>query len=134
MKRFILAGTLALLVPTIAACGNATSTSSKPAAAANAPAAGAQQLTVVGSDTMKFEPATLTVKAGQPVQVTFKNDGQIVHDWTLSNGVSSKAVALAQGKSSGSVVFTIDQPGTYTFICSQPGHEAAGMKGTITVQ
>jgi len=25
------------------------------------------------------------------------------------------------------------KPGTYTFYCPVPGHEAAGMKGTLTV-
>jgi uncharacterized cupredoxin-like copper-binding protein len=26
------------------------------------------------------------------------------------------------------------KPGTYTFYCSVPGHEQAGMKGTLTVK
>jgi uncharacterized cupredoxin-like copper-binding protein len=26
------------------------------------------------------------------------------------------------------------KPGTYTFFCSVPGHEAGGMKGTLTVK
>ncbi len=83
---------------------------------------------------MKFEPATLTVRAGHPVQVSFENAGQTIHDFTLKEGVAQPARAVAQGRQSASVTFTVDRPGTYTFICEQPGHEAAGMKGTLTVQ
>jgi len=28
---------------------------------------------------------------------------------------------------------TIDKAGDYTYYCAIPGHEAAGMKGTLTV-
>ena len=34
----------------------------------------------------------------------------------------------------GTGTFTIERAGTYTFVCSVPGHSDAGMKGTITVQ
>lgn len=50
---------------------------------------------------------------------------------------STRPAAGAEGAAGGqsaSGTFTIDRPGTYTFICSQPGHEAGGMKGTITAQ
>jgi uncharacterized cupredoxin-like copper-binding protein len=48
--------------------------------------------------------------------------------------VTTKVQALVQPKASGTATFTIATPGTYTFICEQPGHEQAGMKGTIVVQ
>jgi uncharacterized cupredoxin-like copper-binding protein len=33
------------------------------------------------------------------------------------------------------LVFTVDNiaAGTYTIFCDQPGHEASGMKGTLTI-
>lgn len=133
MQRFLPAVALALMVPALAACGNATASSSKPAAAST-PIAGAQQVMVKGNDAMKFDPDRLTVKAGQPVQLTFENTGQVIHDWTLSQGVPSRVTALAQGKQSSTVVFTIANPGEYTFVCVQPGHEAAGMKGAIVAE
>ncbi|HEU5090712.1 MAG TPA: plastocyanin/azurin family copper-binding protein, partial [Roseiflexaceae bacterium] len=32
------------------------------------------------------------------------------------------------------VTFKAPAPGTYTFLCTYPGHYAAGMKGTLTVE
>lgn len=41
---------------------------------------------------------------------------------------------LVAGGESKSVTFTVpSEPGDYTYICSFPGHFAAGMKGTLTV-
>lgn len=135
LSRFALAAALPLVVACSAGGGTATSSSSaKPAAPAVAGSGSAQSFTLKGTDTMRFEPATITVKAGQPVQVTLDNMGATIHDFTIEQGVAQKAQAIAQGGRQASATFTIAQAGTYTFICSQPGHEAAGMKGTITVQ
>ena len=83
---------------------------------------------------MKFDPATLTAKAGQPIQVTLNNGGQIAHDFDIADGPVQPVKITAQPGQSASATFTIDKPGTYTFFCSQPGHQEAGMKGTLTVQ
>jgi plastocyanin len=85
-------------------------------------------------DTMKFDPATLTAKAGQPIQVTLDNRGQLVHDFDISDGPAQPVKISAQPSQTASATFTIDKPGTYTYFCGQPGHQEAGMKGTLTVQ
>jgi uncharacterized cupredoxin-like copper-binding protein len=85
-------------------------------------------------DTMRFDPATLTARAGQPIQVTLKNSGQLAHDFDITDGVAQPVKITAQAGQTATATFTIDKPGTYTFFCSQPGHEQAGMKGTLTVQ
>jgi transcriptional regulator with XRE-family HTH domain len=46
-------------------------------------------------------------------------------------GSSTKTKTITGGQTSVSVDLT---PGTYTFFCSVPGHEQAGMKGTLTVK
>jgi uncharacterized cupredoxin-like copper-binding protein len=107
-------------------------------APAAAPAAGAapapQQVTVTASDDFRFNPSTITVKAGQPLQVTFQNGGQIQHDFTVQQGLAKPVTILEDGAKSGSTTLTFDKPGTYKFFCSQPGHDQLGMHGTITVQ
>jgi uncharacterized cupredoxin-like copper-binding protein len=42
--------------------------------------------------------------------------------------------ALAHSKTSSMANFAIERPGTYTFVCDQPGHALAGMRGTIIAQ
>ena len=121
---------LVVLFPILAACT---------APSANNPASGAtsstQQLTVKSMDTMKFDPATLTAKAGQPIQLTLDNSSdQLAHDFYITDGVPQPITISAQPGQKAAGTFTIDKPGSYTYYCNQPGHEQAGMKGTLTVQ
>ena len=103
-----------------------------------APAAGAalppEQVTLTGTDDFRFNPSVVTVKAGQPVEVTFQNRGEILHDFTAQQGVAKPVTILEQGGQSGATTITYDKPGTYKFFCLQPGHDQLGMHGTITVE
>jgi plastocyanin len=101
---------------------------------ASAGSAAGRQVTVRALDTMRFDPATVTVPAGQPVQLTLKNDGALIHDFVLSDGVAAPFKVEANGKASANATLTVLQPGTYTYVCAQPGHEAAGMKGTLVAR
>jgi nitrite reductase (NO-forming) len=131
MKRSLLVGLTALL-PVLAACTSATA--SKPSDGATPGSATTQQLAVKAMDTMKFDPPMLTARAGQPIQVTLDDTGALVHDFSITEGVSQPIKNVAQPGQKAVATFTIDKPGTYTYFCSEPGHEQAGMKGTLTIQ
>ena len=127
LTPLLLASGLLLLT----ACSSPANTSTAPQARASATA---QMVSVQATDSLKFEPSSITVKARQPVQLTLSNTGQMQHDWSLDQGAGQPVKITANAGQSASGTFTIQQPGTYTFICSVPGHAAAGMKGTITAQ
>jgi uncharacterized cupredoxin-like copper-binding protein len=131
MKRSFLIGFIALL-PMLAACTSATAT--KPPVGAASGSATTQQFTVKAMDTMMFDPPTLSAKAGQPIQVTLDNTGQLVHDFSITEGVSQPVKISAQPGQKAVTTFIIDKPGTYTYFCAEPGHEQAGMKGVLTIQ
>jgi plastocyanin len=97
---------------------------------------GAQQVLIVGLDAMRFDPPTLTVDAGTAIRLVFENKGQLVHDASFTEAVSGPGVKLtaASNASASSRSITFEQPGAYRFVCSQPGHEAAGMWGTLIVR
>jgi nitrite reductase (NO-forming) len=94
-------------------------------------AAGGGSKIEVTAKNLRFDPDALTAKAGQAVTIVLKNDDSIEHDLTVSDA-AFKVVAPASR--SGEKVLTVPKPGTYEFHCSVPGHEAAGMKGHITVE
>jgi uncharacterized cupredoxin-like copper-binding protein len=94
---------------------------------------GAQVIRVQASG-MLFTPNAITARAGQPVQLTLENHGPSIHDFTLTDGVAAPEKVVVQPGQSGTLTFTFEHPGTYTFVCSQPFHAAWGMKGTITVR
>jgi uncharacterized cupredoxin-like copper-binding protein len=132
--RLLLAPLVASLsLVALTACSSSTSTSAAPRPGAGDNAS-AQMVAVQASDSLKFEPDSLTVKAGQPVQLTLTNAGQLQHDWSLDQGAAQPVKIVANAGQTAAGTFTIQQPGTYTFMCSVPGHAAAGMKGTLTVQ
>ena len=79
----------------------------------------------------KFDPATINAKVGQEVTVNVKNNGAVLHDF-MSADLKVPSTLVDVGKTT-AVKFTPTAAGTFKFVCSQPGHEASGMHGTVTV-
>jgi nitrite reductase (NO-forming) len=101
---------------------------------ASASAADAQQITVTVGNSMSFAPASLTVKVGQPVELTLVNDGSLAHDFTLTGGVSGPFKLDSPAGQTTRGTFTVERAGTYSFVCSVPGHAPLGMRGRLVVQ
>ena len=79
----------------------------------------------------RFNPADVTVRAGQWVIVEFSNDDPVVHDWMVQS-VPNADVPARPGQTA-RLRFVLNEPGTYTVLCSIPGHAEAGMVGTLKV-
>ena len=80
---------------------------------------------------LKFDKTSLTAKAGK-VTLEMANPSQIPHAVAIKgNGVDVDGKTIGNGETSTASADL--KPGTYTFYCPVPGHEAAGMKGTLTV-
>jgi plastocyanin len=81
-----------------------------------------------------FAPSTVTVPNGKVV-LYLVNSGTISHDMIIRDSSGSKIAGSELISAGDSFVLTVDNiaAGSYTFICDQPGHEASGMKGTLTV-
>lgn len=95
----------------------------------------------------RFEPSSVTVKAGRPVHFVLRNEDPIDHEWIVGDesvhaehragtetahgerGTEQSIPALGDVRST----LTFDVPGRYAFVCHLPGHEAYGMVGTIIV-
>lgn len=91
----------------------------------------AKTITVTGTE-FAFAPAVISVKAGQPVTVIFKNNGTYPHNFTIAElGVHSATIQPGQATTA---TFTPTKKGSFTYECTVPGHADRGMKGTLTVQ
>jgi plastocyanin len=77
-----------------------------------------------------FDKKTLEAPAGT-ITIHLTNDSSVPHDIGVKgDSVDEVSDTVMQGE----VSLTVDlEPGTYTFYCSVPGHEAGGMVGTLTV-
>ena len=112
--------TLALL----SGCGGGGTTTTQPSGS-----------TKVSMTEFKFTPSDISVSAGKVVFFVVNDGNGTSHDLVIRDG-TGKTIAKSELVSAGdSTVFTVDNiaAGTYTIFCDQAGHEASGMKGTLTV-
>jgi plastocyanin len=93
----------------------------------------AREIVVTGMDTMRFTPETFTVAPAEAVTITFKNAGVVPHDLVTQGADENLHLVRVAGGTETRGTFQATRPGTYLFICTQPGHQAAGMLGRITV-
>jgi plastocyanin len=78
-----------------------------------------------------FRPNKITAKPGiATIKLTAKNG---IHDFTFHDAYSGFLLEADGGGGAQSKKIDL-KPGTYRFYCSITGHEALGMKGTLTVK
>jgi uncharacterized cupredoxin-like copper-binding protein len=108
---------------------------------------------ISAGDSFRFDPESVAVTAGETITFRVTNDGAIPHDFVLGDAAmqDEHEAEMADMASGGDMshdepnAFVIEpgetkemtwhmtQSGEILFGCHQPGHFAAGMKGTITV-
>jgi len=102
------------------------------------------------ADTMRFDPAQLTIKQGETVRFVIRNHGKVMHELVLGTAAALAEHAevmkrhpgmeheepymahVSPGKT-GEIVWLFTQPGEFNYGCLVPGHFEAGMVGTIRV-
>lgn len=82
-------------------------------------------------DALKFDPSEFTASPGQEIHVV--NEGMLEHDFIVDE-LDMATDLLQTGKEQTIKVPDDAEPGEYTYYCSVPGHRAAGMEGTMTVE
>jgi uncharacterized cupredoxin-like copper-binding protein len=123
MKRI---AALSALIICLAACGSSGSGSS----AYKEPTGPAVKTLNVDSGNTFFKPDTLVAPAGI-VKISLKNIESGSHDLVIK-GVPGFDLSVSGEGSTDAKKVELKQ-GKYTFYCTVPGHEEAGMKGTLTV-
>jgi uncharacterized cupredoxin-like copper-binding protein len=111
-----------------------TQSESTPSTSSSSGGGGGEELKLSAdpSGALKFDKTDLTAKAGK-VSIVMENPSSVPHAVAVEgNGVDKDGETVQPGGKS-TVTVTL-KPGTYTFYCPVPGHEDAGMKGTLTVE
>jgi plastocyanin len=102
----------------------------QPQPAAKGPG-GTLQLAASPTD-LAFDKTNLASKPGK-VMIDFDNPAALEHNVAIEQDGKELAASetITEGKTS---VSTDLAPGTYTFLCTVPGHAEAGMQGVLTVR
>ncbi len=94
-------------------------------------AAGPKTVSVTLSD-FTIAPADIQVPAGQPLEFNVTNQGPSAHTFTIVVDGQQRGTDLIQPGSSATLKVDALAAGSYDALCTVPGHEAAGMKATVT--
>ena len=124
-------GSTAAATSSSAGTGTSAATSSLSAAAGGA----STNLAIAAdpSGSFAYDKKTLSAKAGK-VTITMTNMAPVGHNITIQKGTSGSVLGATPTFQGGTKSVSLNlKAGTYTFYCSVPGHEQAGMKGTLTV-
>jgi uncharacterized cupredoxin-like copper-binding protein len=101
-------------------------------AVAHPSAAKAVTVKVTAGKPSEFHFTLSATSAAKPGAVVFDvtNKGSISHTFKIDGKVTP---LLSPGKSA-KLTVTFKKAGKYPYLCTVPGHAAAGMKGTFTVK
>jgi plastocyanin len=93
------------------------------------PARSATTVVTVSGKEFSF---TLSRKSGPRGSFVFKfkNVGQLAHDFKIAG----KKTALIQSGQTATLTVKLAKAGRYPYLCTVPGHAAAGMKGIFVVR
>ena len=97
---------------------------------ARSTASATPQKVTVGMSEFKFAITPKTVKKSVPVTFALTNKGTVTHNLKIGG---KKSADLAPGKKA-TLTVTFKKPGRYAYLCTLPGHAAAGMKGVLVVK
>lgn len=135
LHLFLISGMLSLLV----ACGRSDESSNG--------------ITISVDDNFRYSPSTFSVRAGQPVTLTFQNKSSVEHSFNILKGGEElehvleeahdeealheelffEMHAVAPGNSETKTFTAPSEPGDYVVFCSISGHAEAGVTGTMKV-
>ena len=127
--------------------GASASATGKPGDAAKV----SRTIAVNMSDSMRYEPAQITVKRGETIKFVARNSGKLKHEMILGPIKELKAHAELMKKfpdmehdepnqlvvdpgKTGELVWLFTKAGIVEFACLQPGHFEAGMRGKVAVK
>jgi uncharacterized cupredoxin-like copper-binding protein len=77
-----------------------------------------------------FKLSAKSIAKPGTVTFVFKNVGHVQHDFHISG----KTTPLIQPGKTAKLAVTFKKAGKFSYLCTVPGHAAAGMKGVFTVR
>jgi uncharacterized cupredoxin-like copper-binding protein len=108
-------------------------------------------ITITMLDTMRYNPASISVKLGETIKFIVKNSGKTKHELVLGTEKELKKhyelmkknpemehaddnMVTVQPGETGEIIWHFTKAGKIDFACLLPGHYDAGMKGTVRVK
>ena len=90
-----------------------------------------EEIDIEGSE-YSFSPASIRVRAGEKVSLTFKNTGSLSHDFVVDElGISTRILSPGQAET---IEFVAETDDEVAFYCSIGGHRSLGLEGLLEVK